>query len=252
MDLLHRNVDKDHVIPRSQRASDSLDSLVITSSNINKEKSDKTGLQFVKWMNQPENMKRRDELGVWTVAQYEAFVKTLDTRGHEDDERRKKSRKRLLMLEHYVEKEFTPGDLTKTSQLVRLGAEALQRAYLDAKARPVIVSLPGAVTAAARKSWNLAGCLAAANRNVLNPEDLDDNGKPRVHRKTELRGITHLHHALDASVIGLTSHLLPCDGGVWKREAIELLAKRRCNAMEQAQLRAMLRWNVSFTNEGQP
>jgi hypothetical protein len=61
-----------------------------------------------------------------------------------------------------------------------------------------------------------------------------------------------LHHALDASVIALTSHLLPCDGGVWKREAIELLAKRRCNPMEQAQLRAMLRWNVSFTKEGQP
>jgi CRISPR-associated endonuclease Csn1 len=116
----------------------------------------------------------------------------------------------------------------------------------------VIVSLPGSVTAAARKSWNLAGCLAAANPNVMNPEDLDENGHPRVHRKTELRGITHLHHALDASIIAFTSHLLPCDGGVWKREVIELLAKRRCNAAEQAQLRVLLRGNVTFSTEGRP
>src|SRR5262249_7438509 len=30
LDLLHRRVDKDHIVPRSERASDSLDSLVIT------------------------------------------------------------------------------------------------------------------------------------------------------------------------------------------------------------------------------
>lgn len=250
--LVSRAVDKDHIIPRSQRVSDSLDSLVITAPDVNKEKSNRTGLQFVKEMNLPENLKRRDELGVWTVAQYEAFVKALDTRGHTDDERRKRNRKRLMMLETYVEKEFTPGDLTRTSQLVRLGAEALQRAYLDAKTKPVIVSLPGGVTGAARKSWNLAGCLAAANPNVLNPEDLDENGKPRVHRKTELRGITHLHHALDASTLAFASHLLPCDGGAWKREAIQLLAKRRCDPTEQGQLRMLLRGNVAFTAERQP
>ena len=34
LDLLHRRVDKDHIIPRSERASDSLDSLVITFSAI--------------------------------------------------------------------------------------------------------------------------------------------------------------------------------------------------------------------------
>ena len=252
LDLLHRHVDKDHVIPRSQRASDSLDSLVITSSSINNEKSDKTGLQFVKWMNQPENLKRRDELGVWTSAHYEAFVKALDTRGHDDDERRKKNRKRLMMLEHYVEKEFTPGDLTKTSQLVRLGAEALQRAYLDEAKKPVIVSLPGSVTGAVRKSWRLAGCLQAANPNVMNPDDLDENGRPRVHRKTELRGITHLHHALDACVLVLASHILPCDGGVWKREVLELLSKRRCNPAEQAILRYTLRGHIAFSAEGAP
>jgi CRISPR-associated endonuclease Csn1 len=266
LDLLHRRVDKDHIIPRSQRASDSLDSLVITFSEINKMKGQRTAVQFVEEF-QGQPVPGRPNIMIKTLAMFLKDVDALETfKGHTDDQRRKKNRQRLLKLCDYVEKEFTPGDLTKTSQLVRLGAEALQRAYLcsvrcpsaqsagtaDATKPPVIVSLPGSVTAAARKSWNLAGCLAAANPNVLNAEDLDENGKPRVHRKTELRGITHLHHALDASIIAFASHLLPCDGGVWKKEVIELLAKRRCNPTEQAQLRMLLRGNVAFSADGQP
>ncbi len=252
VDLLHRRVDKDHIIPRTQRASDSLDSLVITFAEINKWKGNRTAVQFVEEF-QGKPVPGRPNLMVKTLTNYLKQVGTLDTfKGHPDDRRRKKNRQRLLKLPNYVEKEFTPGDLTRTSQLVRLGAEALQRDYLHAKAKPVIVSLPGSVTAAARKSWDLAGCLAEANPNVLNPDDLDANRKPKVHRKTELRGITHLHHALDASVIAFTSHLLPCDGGVWKREAIELLSKRRCNPKEQAALRALLRGHVAFSVEGQP
>ncbi len=252
LDLLHRRVDKDHIIPRSQRMSDSLDSLVITFSEINKLKGNRTAVQFVEEF-QSQPVPGLPNIMIKPLTNYLKDVGSLDTfKGHADDQRRKNNRQRLLRLRDYVEKEFTPGDLTKTSQLVRLGAEALQRAYLNEMVKPTIVSLPGSVTGAVRKSWNLAGCLEAANKNVMNAEDLDDNGKPRVHRKTELRGITHLHHALDASTLAITSHLLPCDGGVWKREVIELLSKRRCSPTEQAQLRHLLRWNVSFTKEGQP
>lgn len=252
LDLLHRRVDKDHIIPRSQRMSDSLDSLVITFSEINKLKGNRTAVQFVQEF-QSQSVPGRPNVMIKPLTNYLKDVDSLDTfKGHGDDQRRKKNRQRLMRLRDYVEKEFTPGDLTKTSQLVRLGAEALQRAYLNEKTKPTIVSLPGSVTGAVRKSWNLAGCLEAANKNVMNSEDLDDNGKPRVHRKTELRGITHLHHALDASTLAFASHLLPCDGGVWKREVVELLSKRRCNPAEQMLLRQLLRGNVSFTKEGQP
>ena len=232
--------------------SDSLDSLVITFSEINKLKGNRTAVQFVaEFQSQP--VPGLPNVMIKPLTNYLKDVESLDTfKGHDDDQRRKKNRQRLMRLRDYVEKEFTPGDLTKTSQLVRLGAEALQRAYLNEKAKPTIVSLPGSVTGAVRKSWNLAGCLEAANKNVMNAEDLDDNGKPRVHRKTELRGITHLHHALDASTLAITSHLLPCDGGVWKREVVELLAKRRCNPAEQSLLRQLLRWKITFTKEGHP
>ena len=42
--LVTRAVDKDHIVPRSDRASDSLDSLVITFSAINKWKGRRTAM----------------------------------------------------------------------------------------------------------------------------------------------------------------------------------------------------------------
>ncbi len=252
VDLLRHRVDKDHIIPRSQRASDSLDSLVVTFSEINKWKGNRTAVQFV----EEEQGKPVPGLPNLMIKSLSNFVKDVDALktygGHDDDQRRKENRKRLLKLRDYVEKEFTPGDLTKTSQLVRLGAEALARHYLGEKEAPVITSLPGSVTGAVRKSWQLAGCLSLANPNVMNPEDLAPDGSPKVHRKTELRGITHLHHALDACVLGFTSLLLPRDGGTWKKEVIFALQKRRCNATEQGILRAHLGAKISFTQEGEP
>ena len=252
MDLARRIVDKDHIIPRSQRSSDSLDSLVVTYSEINKWKGNRTAVQFV----DEEGGKPVPGLPHLMIKSLPVFlreVEALETfKGHDDDQRRKKNRKRLLILRDYVEKEFTPGDLTRTSQLVRLAAEALQRDYLTEKSAPVITSLPGSVTGTVRKSWNLIGCMAQANPNILNPDELDEDGRPKVHRKTEIRGITHLHHALDACVLGFISHFLPRDGGAWKKETLELLSKRRCNAYEQAILRATLRGHVTFTPEGQP
>ena len=47
IDFVTKRVDKDHIVPRSERASDSLDSLVITFSAINKWKGKRTAWQFV-------------------------------------------------------------------------------------------------------------------------------------------------------------------------------------------------------------
>lgn len=252
LSLLHGGVDKDHIIPRTLRSSDSLDSLVITLPEINRWKGDRTALQFVEEEG-GKHVPGKPELMIKTRTNFLAAIDGLETRGaHDDDHRRKSNRQRLLKLREYVEKEFTPGDLTRTSQLVRLAAEALQRAYQKCQSKPVVISIPGSVTAAIRKSWKVAGTLATANPAVLNTDDLDENGRPRVHRKTELRGITHLHHALDAGVIALSSALLPMDGGTWKKQAIELLAKRRCTPSEQAVLRTLLRGHISFSKDGHP
>jgi CRISPR-associated endonuclease Csn1 len=227
-ELLSRRVDKDHIIPRSLRPSDSLDSLVITFSEINKWKGNRTAKQFVR-DEQSNPVPGLPNLSIRPLREYEEWVAGLESfKDHDDDRRRKKNRKRLLLLETYAEKDggFLPKDLTQTSQLVRLGAQLLSKNFADLPAPPQVISIPGSVTAEVRKSWKLTGCLSLAA-----PEVLDAQG--HVKTKNEIRGITHLHHALDACVLAYASALLPRDGGLW-----EVMVKRNKNEADKALLRA--------------
>jgi len=226
-DLVTRRVDKDHIVPRSERASDSLDSLVITFSAINKWKGKRTAWQFVS-DEQGKPVPDLPNLSIVSLTRYKQFVESLETyKGHDDDKRRKKRRKDLMLLPKYEEKEFVPRDLTQTSQLVRFGAQVLKHAFANCEEKPTVVSLPGSVTGAVRKAWKVLGCLSLANQQVL-----DENGD--VKTKTDIRDITHLHHALDACVLGLTSHFIPNNGRVW-----ELIVKRNPNDLERQQLMAL-------------
>jgi CRISPR-associated endonuclease Csn1 len=225
--LLTRHVDKDHIVPRADRASDSMDSLVITFSEVNKWKGKRTAYQFVA-EEQSKLVPGKPTLSIKTLIHFKEFVEGLDVRGsHDDDKRRKKKRRDLLLLPSYEEKEFTPRDLTVTSQLVRLGAQTIKREFAELKEPPVVVSLPGSVTGEVRKAWDLLGCLGLAC-----PQVLDEDGKPKT--KTEIRDITHLHHALDACVLGLAAHFIPNSGRVW-----ELIARRNLSPTEQKELLAL-------------
>ncbi len=150
-DLVTRRVDKDHIVPRSERASDSLDSLAVTFSAVNKWKGKRTAYQFVE-QEQGKPVPDLPNLSIMSLPRYKQFVEDLESyKGHDDDKRRKKKRKELMLLPKYEEKEFTPRDLTQTSQLVRLGAQVLKRTFSDCKEKPVVISLPGSVTGTVRK-----------------------------------------------------------------------------------------------------
>jgi hypothetical protein len=234
IDLVNKRVDKDHIVPRSLRPTDSLESLVITFSEVNAMKKNRTAYEFV----QAEGSKQVDgapNLSIVPLTHYQAFIEKLDTRGHPDDQNRKKRRKKLMLLASYEEKEFTPKDLTVTSQLVRLGAQTIKRVFAECKEGPKVVSLPGAVTGTVRKGWNVLGCLEAAN-----PQVLDEDGNLRS--KTEIRDITHLHHALDACVLAFASHFIPNNGRVW-----EMIVKRTLAPQEETELK---RLNIFQVNKG--
>ena len=227
VDLVTKRVDKDHIVPRAERASDSLDSLVMTFAAVNKWKGKRTARQFIE---QEEGKPVPDlpNLFILSLSRYKQFVESLETfQGHDDDKRRKKRRKELMLLPTYEEKEFTPRDLTTTSQLVRLGAMSLRKAFVGCRRQPVVTSLPGSVTGAVRKAWRVLGCLSLAA-----PEILDENGQ--VKTKQDIRDITHLHHALDACVLGLASHFIPNNGRVW-----ELIVKRQWTPAEERELKAL-------------
>ncbi len=201
-------MDKDHIIPHAHRQSDSLDSLVMTWRTVNKWKGKRTALQFVKEEG-GKPVPGMPQLSIMTEKQFTAHVDSLDTKGPSlDDKSRKSRRKKRLLTERHEEKEFTPRDLTVTSHLVRLGAQVLKRAFPD-EYRPHVVSLPGSVTGEVRKAWRLIDCLGAANPGIFEPNSTN----PRL--KNDIRGITQLHHALDACVLGLASLYFPRNGSVW-------------------------------------
>jgi CRISPR-associated endonuclease Csn1 len=235
IDLITKQVDLDHIIPRSQRASDSLDSLALTFSAVNKWKGQRTAWQFI----QAEGGKAVPDaphLSIMTPARFKAHVESLDTKGHLDDYRRKKRRKEFFLLERYEENErtFTPGQLTQTSQLARLGAQTVRQVLPHLKSHHV-VALPGSVTGAVRKAWDVLGCLATAAPAVMEKtKQPDGSEKEEVRTKTEIRAITHLHHALDACVLSLAAHFIPNHGNVWR-----LLSERRLDRAQQAELAAL-------------
>jgi CRISPR-associated endonuclease Csn1 len=239
IDLVSKRVDKDHIVPRILRPSDSLESLVMTFSQVNAMKKRRTAWQFMK----EDQTKPVDGLPGHQLKSFKWFEQFVDSlhpksdpakrkraEGHRrpiDDDLRKWKRKKLLLLPDYEEKAFVPGDLTQTSQLVRLGAQVLKRTFADCKEKPTVISLPGSVTGTVRKAWRVLGCLSLAN-----PQVLDENAE--VKNKTDIRDITHLHHALDACVLGLSSHFIPNNGRVW-----ELIVKRNPNELEKRQLTAL-------------
>lgn len=235
-DLIERRVDKDHIIPRSQRATDSLDALAVTFSAINKWKGQRTAWQFVTEEG-GKAVPDAPQLCIMPLARYQEFVARLDTKGHPDDYHRKRRRKEWLLLPRYEEKArtFTQGQLTQTSQLARLAAQVVREPFAELEDQPQIVAMPGSVTGTVRKAWDVLGCLSAATPGIMETITLSDGtSKQEVRTKTEIRDITHLHHALDASVLALAAHFIPNRGDVWR-----LLAERRLNAAQQAELAAL-------------
>jgi len=110
--------------------------------------------------------------------------------------------------------------------------EILNRPHDDS-----VWSLAGSVTAAARKAWKLEGCLTKACPLT--------EGKT----KTEIREITHLHHALDAVTIGLAACFFPKNGRLW-----DLMSRRQItNARDKEEFARLvgIGISISFSEKGQ-
>lgn len=197
-------LEREHIIPYATRNTNALHALVLTWPEVNRMKGKRTARQFIAEF-EGKPVEGKTNLSLFTLRNYDAFVDKLDTKGHDDDRRRKKARKALLATNDYEDKElgFTDGQLTQTSQLMKLAMGAL-RQKKDASGRNIfertqIDPFPGPVTAEVRKSWKLTGTLALAC-----PEIIDAEGD--ILTKNEIRGLTHLHHALDAATLALASH----------------------------------------------
>ncbi|MEG0427798.1 MAG: HNH endonuclease domain-containing protein [Akkermansia sp.] len=232
-----RTLEKEHLVPHSLRKTNSLASLVLTFPEVNKMKGQRTALEFIKACG-GQSVPGMPNLHIMSEQRYQNFVAGLNTsKGHSDDRKRKEMRKKLMLVDKLalskqsrgasikedekVLKEFLPGAMTQSSHLMKLASQSIKSILPKTK----IICIPGGVTAEIRKSWNVLGCLALAC-----PDIIDEQTKTPFD-KTTIREITHLHHALDAAVLGLTEFYLPCgnNGRVW-----QALLKRHHNVNDAA------------------
>ena len=231
-------VDKDHVLPRSERATDSLDSLVLTYREVNEMKGARTGLQFIRdcaGMRVPG----RDNLVIQSESAYRKFVEELKIFGHDDDRKRQKRRKQNLLRMKSDDAGMTEGMLTRTSYITTLAIKAMRGYFAGCGRMPEIVSIPGRVTAMLRNQWNILGILAEVDGRVK-----DKDGRLRL--KQEIRGITHMHHAVDAITLGLAATFIPRNGTFWAT-----MCKRRVKTDEKGMLGSTGIFRFSAHNEPQ-
>lgn len=230
------NVDKDHILPRSQRVTDSLSSLVLTFTEVNRLKGARTGLEFVREFG-GQRVPGRENLVVLDEKKYKALIEGLKVFGHDDDRKRQKTRKANLIRQKSDEAGMTEGMLTRTSYITKLACRALRGFFANCGRTPEIVSIPGRVTANLRMQWNLLGILSE-----VDPRIRDERGGLKL--KQEIRGITHMHHAVDAITLGLAATLLPRNGAFWS-----VMCKRRVNENEKQALKETGIFNFSAHNE---
>ncbi|MBC2595953.1 hypothetical protein H5P28_16935 [Ruficoccus amylovorans] len=256
-DIVTLQVDREHIIPRSWRPSDSLDSLVLTWPEVNRMKGQQIAWAFMAG-HECEKVPGTD-LQLQSLSNYERCVDKLrpgrDPRGNRnavfiDDDLRRWRRKQLLLMPEFDARRkknsqqegdsgFTGRDLTQTSHLNKLAAlqardELTERSDKLGPRIPQVVMLAGSVTAAVRKAWNLSGCLAR-----VSPETEGQN-------KTAIREITHLHHGLDAVTLGLAAYFFPRDGRLW-----ELMSRRRIGSdAERDEFKKRLGQFVTFSAGG--
>ncbi len=226
-------MDKDHIVPYAARNTNAMSALVLTFPEVNRMKGKRTAVEFIKDC-QGQAVEGKENIQIWTEKRFKDFVEHLDTKkGAPDDRKRKEKRKKLLLVETTPQKGeksdlgFTDGQLTQSSQLVRMAAQVVKKRIKKAN----IISIPGQVTAEVRQAWRLMGTLATTVPDIIDTSSAEENSckVKKTKEKARIREITHLHHAIDACTLGLIPHLIPSgnNGAIWK-----LLALRQLNDKE--------------------
>ncbi|MCH5285174.1 MAG: hypothetical protein J1E42_06195 [Akkermansiaceae bacterium] len=234
-------MDLEHIIPYSARETNALSALTLTWPEVNKMKGDRTGLEFIKQYG-GQAVAGKDNLSIRTIKDYKEWVKELKPQKPRngdkklsDDDKRRRLRKRLFLVEKKpskTEKGFTLGQLTQSSQLMRMAAQTAKRHIPQAK----VAMIPGRITAETRKAWKLMGILGHPNLVPEINEEMD---------KESIRSITHLHHAIDACTLGLIPLLIPggTNGAVWAA-----MLKRRIPTAQADELRTQSKL-FAFSNK---
>ncbi len=206
--------DVDHVFPRKKVTLNAMSNLVLCETEVNKKKSDMTGLEFIKKSEKGCGTVtiRGKKVAILSVANYESNVnKTISD-----------SRKRKILLSEEIPSNFTNSQGANSQFIARQVKELLSAVVspntTEGKYAEVL-STNGAVTSTLKKDWHLNDVwnrLMLPRFERLNqwvegtPFTREVNGhivpcvpEPYCHT-FEIKRIDHRHHALDALIIALT------------------------------------------------
>lgn len=206
----------DHIVPYSKYNNDSRDNKVLTIAAVNKEKSNRTGMQFIKEMNGASVGGN----AIYSVAEYRNNILSW-----------RNKRKQELLLSETVPEGFQSAQLNNTRYITKFVAKQLSKLVRgnDKDGGAIsknIVVVSGGITDRLKNDWGLGNAASGVwNQlmrervrnvygNATRNEDgsfsngVDDDGKCHIdedaHDKTGkggLKRIDHRHHALDAIVI---------------------------------------------------
>lgn len=241
-DLLGERLEREHIIPRSLRPSDALSSCVMTFASVNRMKGQRTAMQFMK------DFAGKDVPGTnLQIQPLEDFLKwvwnhqrqKLHKGFSEEDRKRCQRRAELLLVEKYEERnaDFTERDLTQTSHLNKLAIRLVKR-ELGIAAR----HLAGSITGFVRRNLCIDECLVAAVPRMQRAARVGENDSRKL-LKSEMRELSHLHHAMDAITQGLT-------GIFFKTEDWKTLIKRKLNERERLILQTKYPEILNFSSDG--
>lgn len=208
----------DHIVPYSKYNNDSRDNKVLTIAVVNKEKTNRTGMQFIK----ETNGASVGGNAIYSVAEYRNNVHKFF---------RRNKRKQELLLSETIPEGFQSAQLNNTRYITKFVAKQLSKLVRgnDKDGGAIsknIVVVSGGITDRLKNDWGLGNAASGVwNQlmrervrnvygNAIRQEDgsfsngVDDDGKCRIdedaHDKTGkggLKRIDHRHHALDAIVI---------------------------------------------------
>lgn len=202
--LFSNEYEIEHIIPRAKLKYDSMDNLVICESEINKEKGDRLGANFISESSKTINRNGKE----FTILNYDEYVALCKSNF------RGKKLKNLLCDE--VPKDFVSRQLNDTRYITRKVAELL---YPVVKDKAGIIYSGGSITAELKREWGLT----KAWKDLMKPrferlENIiggklitkDPNDRNNYHLETpepeiDIKRIDHRHHALDALIIAATT-----------------------------------------------
>jgi Uncharacterized protein conserved in bacteria len=200
--LFTREYDIDHIIPRSRFFDDSIENKVVVETRLNKEKGNKTALEFIK----SGNSKGYPML---SVSEYETHVTKYFFR-----------KKRQLLLSEDVPDKFTNRHLVDSRYISRKLNELLAPVSINQK-DPIIVT-SGSITSELKSAWGLGEKMKelvkwrferltekTEEEYVWYDDEKGQDEKPTGRKILRLKGfekrIDHRHHALDALIIACTT-----------------------------------------------